>query len=104
MNTTKNSFPALALLLDSNRGTFIPRDFVTEYDLARWHGINPFDIETCKDPDNEGYWDAWTAIMDNATFEENGHTWRLMQDGELWAYCPELMTDEQKRNWGFDSE
>lgn len=95
----KNTLPPLALLLSDNRGIYIPRDFVTEYDLSRWEGIDPDDISACEDPDNEWYWEAWHNITSNATFTENGHVWRLWQDGDLWAYCAELMSAQEYRDF-----
>jgi len=42
-------------------------------------------------------------ILNNARYtDKNGNVWRLMQDGDLWAYCFELMTDEEKENFGFN--
>jgi len=94
-----NSLPAVALLLSDARGIYIPRDFVQGFDLTRWQGITQENIDACSNPENEWYWDAWTSICDNATFTENGHVWRLEQNGDLWACCVELMSDEEKINW-----
>ena len=114
---TKNTLPAVALLLDSNRGVYIPQNFVTEcmilaIDGFGWSGVTVEDIATLamKDGDDnfvspydiEHYWETWGTVCNNATFTENGHVWRLYQDGDLWAICDELMTDEEKENFGFD--
>lgn len=98
----KRTLPAVALLLDSARGTYIPQNFVTGFDLSRWSNIDPEDIEILKDHENELYWEAWQNVLDKASFTENSHTWHLMQDGDLWAYCFELMTDEEKLNFGME--
>lgn len=29
----------------------------------------------------------------------DGHEWFLYQDGDLWAVCPELLTDEEYENF-----
>lgn len=80
---TQTKLPPLALLLDDCRGTYIPRDFVTNFDLTQWDGIDSDDIAICKDINHEYYWDAWQNILDNAIFINGGH--RLYQDGALWA-------------------
>lgn len=98
----KNSLPAVALLLDSARGTYIPRDFVQTFDLTKWKGIFTSDVGFCSNPDDEWYWESWERVLNNAEFHENGNVWRLYQDGNLWAICYELMSDEEKRNFGFD--
>ena len=96
---------AIELLLSDARGVYIPRDFVESFDLTRW-GLDPdsWDVQTCaKGPDgNEHYWDAWTQILDRAEYRHDGNVWRLHQDGDLWAICYELMTDEEKSNFGFE--
>jgi len=39
-------------------------------------------------------------VLDYATLkDDNGHVWRLWQDGDLWAYCEELMTDAEYSNF-----
>lgn len=100
-----HTLPAVALLLDACRGIYIPRAFVEYFDTEQW-GLDTesWAFETCCQPDSDGYWDAWTEILDTAKFEEDGYTWTLYQDGDLWALCPELMTSEELENFGFDHE
>lgn len=104
MKNTENSLPAVALLLDSARGIYIPRDFVESFDLSLWNGITDENIEILKNPDHEYYWEAWDEVLNNATFVENGFTWYLSQDGDLWVMCYELMTNEDRHNFGIDNE
>ena len=97
--------PPLALLLDSNRGIFIPQHFVTQFDLTKWEGINPSDVNVLKSgPEHAHYWEAWDDVTSNATHTYEGNVWRLHQDGDLWAYCFELMTDEEKTNFGMTDD
>lgn len=95
--------PAIALLLDSARGVYIPQNFA-EFDTDKWH-VSASD-KACLQagPEHEFYWETWDTVLSNAHYEHNGNTWRLYQDGDLWALCAELMTDEEKRNFGFDEE
>lgn len=108
--TTK--LAAMMLLLDSNRGRFIPRDFLTDnlgaLDLvhcAKW-GLteaNRSSWESAIDPDDEWYWDAWDWVLNNAEFvTEGADKFRLHQDGDLWGICFERMTAEEKSNFGFE--
>lgn len=91
------------LLLDGCRGQFIPRDFVTDFDLSRWQGVSDWAREQCADPNNEGYWDAWQDILDNAVHTApDGRRFTLHQDGDLWALCYDTMTAEEKSNFGFE--
>lgn len=93
----------IELLLSDARGIYIPRDFVDSFNVDDW-GLDPdsWAVQTCSDPDAEGYWDAWTQILDRAEYRHDGNVWRLYQDGDLWAICYELMTDEEKTNFGFE--
>jgi len=91
----------IQLLLNSARGVYIPQNFVEEFDLEKW-GISSLkeEIEDCSDPENVCYWDSWHRIMDYAEFTDKaGNTWRLLQDGDLWAYCPELMSKDEWRGF-----
>ena len=94
---------AVELLLSDARGVYIPRDFVDAFDVTKW-GLIPelWAVQTCADPDDECYWDAWNEILDRAEYRKGDHVWRLHHDGDLWAICYELMTDEEKQNFGFE--
>ena len=92
----------IELLLDSNRGIYIPRDFVEGFDLEEWH-VNVDNAYICKNPDHEFYWDSWAGILNNAYYiAEDGRKFTLYQDGDLWALCLDQMTQEEKANFGFD--
>jgi hypothetical protein len=85
----------IEILLSDNRGVYIPRDFA---DFGgNWDSVTAEDIEILQaGPDTEGYWDAWDAVTRDASYtDEKGNVWRLYQDGDLFAYCEELMDDEE---------
>lgn len=87
-------------LLSDSRGMYIPRDFVEEFDLTKFAGINPDDVAILHDPDHEWYWDAWDNVLQYATHTDaQGHKWHLWQDGDLWMICDALMTDEEYLNF-----
>lgn len=88
----------IELLLDGNRGTYIPQAFA-EMCGDLWQ-ISAERLKVLADPDHEWYWETWTEVLDNATLtDKNGKVWHLHQDGDLWAYCPDLMTEEDKKNF-----
>lgn len=94
---------AVEILLSDVRGIYIPANFVSEFDVKKW-GLDPesWAVKRCESPDSEPYWDAWMEILDKAEFHHEGNVWRLHQDGDLFAICYELMTDEEKEGFGFD--
>lgn len=92
----------IQLLLSDSRGIYIPRDFIECFDIDKWN-IDSKYIERLSSPDNEWYWDNWDVVLNNAySIDKNGNKWHLWQDGDLWAICPDLMTDEEKQNFGWD--
>lgn len=85
---------AIELLLDSNRGIYLPQAFAADIDTSKFDGIEADDLRTLQlGPDVEFYWDAWVSILDNAEYKRGGNTWRLHQDGDLFMVCDDLMTD-----------
>ena len=93
---------ATTLLISDAAGVYLPREFVTSFDLSMFDGISKDDAETCLDPDSEWYWEAWVSILDNATVTIDGDLFHLHQDGDLYALCYERMTDEERDNFGLD--
>ena len=86
------------LLLSDARGIYIPRDFAS--DCTGWDNISDQDRKILENgPEHELYWDTWYEVLDTAFYEDkNGNTWHLFQDGDLFVYCFELMTDEEHEN------
>ena len=86
----------LSLLVSDSCGVYVPLRFVTDMDLAQWSGIRDEDVKILEaGPDAEWYWEAWDSVLGSAYANINGKVWRLSQDGDLWAYCEELMSDEE---------
>ena len=103
--------PAVMLLISDVYGTNIPLQFIHNFSIVpdftgeyEWEGVSQENIDGIRlGLNSEAYWEHWDSILSNATYTKEGHTWRLYQDGDLWAYCNELMTDEEKKDWwGFE--
>jgi len=86
----------IELLLDSNRGIYIPRDFT---DMINW--IYPADYkDTLSSPDNDNYWDSWDRVLLTAYYiDSSGFTWILHQDGDLWAIREDLLHDTESEEY-----
>jgi len=89
----------IEILLSGSHGIYIPTRFAN--DFQRWDNIDQDDLDTVKlGPDAEGYWDSWTRILDNATYtDKDGNVWRLWQEGDLFSYCPDLMTRREREEF-----
>lgn len=91
----------LKLLLDSNRGQYIPQQAI-ECLADGWDtGISNLDLAALKQgPENDWYYDAFDALEQNAQYtDDNGNVWRLHLDGDLWAFCETLMTEQEKADF-----
>ncbi len=90
----------IEILCDSHHGQYIPQLMINRLVDNGWQGIEKDDIADLQDPSNEWYWEAWYNIEDNATYtDKNGNVWTLYQNGDLFAICEDLMTEEEKANF-----
>lgn len=76
------------LLLSDSHGIYIPQFYcqnLSEEDGEEM-GVSRRDVLLCccGPNDNELYWEAWERILNAAEWEEDGETWRLLQNGDLW--------------------
>ena len=93
----------IQLLLSDSRGIYIPQNFYQDFLNFKTWGLLKSDFKALRNPDNEYYWDNWELVLNNAKHtDKDGNVWHLWQDGDLWAICFELMTDEEKQNFGFE--
>lgn len=89
-------------LLDSARGVYIPRDFVTEAQFnvdvkhcQKWH-INEDDaLLLALGPELEGYWETWERVLNEAYIVVDGKRYTLHHDGDLFAVAFDSMTEDE---------
>jgi hypothetical protein len=89
------------ILLDSNRGVYIPQHFAEIVQAGMsWEGYDSDDIDALlQGPDSENYWEVWEDVYSNTVFvDSNGNRWCLWQDGDLFIYCEQLMTAKEYEN------
>lgn len=92
----------LACLLNDRHGVYIPAKFIECYDPVAW-GVTDDDKEELSSPYNQYYWETWEMVLNNAAYtDKEGNKWHLYQDGDLYAVCYELLTDEEKQFIGID--
>jgi hypothetical protein len=89
----------IQILASDSYGIYVPQKFASNYN---WSGINVEDLDIIEQgptPENEWYWEAWSNVLNDAFHKDKeGNTWRLYQDGDLFAYCEDLMDDEEYYN------
>lgn len=97
MKKPQEPMPAIQLLLDGCHGIYLPQQFATQFDLAKFNLPDKAVIEyLLAGPEDEEYWDAWAEVLDAATYAgTDGNTYYLYQDGDLWLVCEDTMTEEE---------
>lgn len=90
----------IEILIDYHHGIYLPSYFARHYS-SNWSGADVADLEILeRGPEDESYWDAWDAVIrDSFHVDKDGKHWTLYQDGDLFAYCEEKMTEEEYKNF-----
>jgi hypothetical protein len=83
------------ILLSDHHGVYVPQVFANGFSMRRWHVSGKDARLLRKGPSDEWYWETWDDVTANAWMKDGKHIWRLYQDGDLFAYCEELMNDEE---------
>lgn len=89
--------PNVELLCDSHHGVYIPSIMIQRLIDAGWRNIPADAVEVLSSVDNECYWDCWEEVLNNAEWYDvsTGQVFKLHQDGDLFAYCPDSMTPQE---------
>lgn len=88
----------MRLMVSDSHGVYVPKVFAQSFSPEKWQFRDgDADWETCSmGPDTDWYWESWEWILQRAVHKDSeGNVWTLHQDGDLWAVCVELMTDEE---------
>jgi hypothetical protein len=72
------------LLLDGNRGIYIPKQFIDTYGVPEWQGITEEQRQILSNTEHEDYWEVWEKILQDASIVQDGVKYTLYQDGDLW--------------------
>ena len=97
-----NKMSGVEILLNDSRGVYIPQNFAENFNMKDWGVIDEErDVLLAgPSPENESYWDVWHDVLSNSSYKDkNDNIWYLTQDGDLFAYCDPLMTDEEYENF-----
>ena len=72
------------ILYSDHHGIYIPQMFGKDC-ASSFNGINFEDIKVLiEGPEHEHYWDAWDAVLSDASIVRHGVEYMLHQDGDLW--------------------
>ena len=90
----------IEILISDHQGVYIPSIFAKSFSHG-WTAMSEWDQQTLESgPEHDSYWDVWDWCLNNLVHtDKNGNTWRLYQDGDLFAYCEQLMTDDEYKEF-----
>ena len=92
------NLPDTAILFASDRhGIYIPQYFAESVDRTKLSGVSDEDLDILlSGPDHEHYWDAWNDVEQCAILtDDNGVTYSMYQDGDLWLVPTDHEWDEE---------
>lgn len=87
----------IKLLIDGVYGIHIPECFADRFHWDHWNISKEDNFCLSLDSEeSEHYWETWESVLNNAYhIDEEGNRWTLYQDGDLFAVCPELISDSE---------
>ena len=87
-------------IVDGSHGVFVPQWFAQTVNRTLLSGVS---IETLdylakeESLEDDGFWEEWDSVLNNARITHNGKIYRLHQDGDLFIIdCDNLTEDESK--------
>lgn len=90
---------SIEILCDSAHGQYIPNIMINRLVGSGWI-IDCDNMEDLQNVDCEWYWETWDQVLSNAEFvDQNDNKWFLHHDGDLFAYCPDLMSEQEKNDF-----
>lgn len=89
----------IQILVSDTHGIGVPQQFIRCCCAVEWH-VEPRDAAVLSaGPEHEDYWEVWNEVLDSAYYEHpDGYRYTLHQDGDLFAVCGDLMTNEEYEN------
>ena len=96
---------AVIHFLDSARGQYIPRDFAQIIKREFLTGVSMVDIDILAEEnsnENPDYWELWETVLNNARVLSDDTEYNLHHDGDLWLINYDLMSEQERVNFGFE--
>ena len=93
-------------IIDSRHGVFVPVVFAQTINRALLSGVSgeTLDYLTKEESmEDDGFWDAWDCVLNNARITHNGKIYHLHQDGDLFAIDWDNLTDEEYESLGLEA-
>ena len=92
-------------IVDSRHGVFVPMLFARTVNRALLSGVTTEDLDYLakeESTENDGFWDTWDSVLNNARITHNGKIYHLHQDGDLFVIEWENLTEEESEAFGLE--
>ena len=90
-------------IVDGAHGVYVPMVFAQTVNRALLSGVA---VETLDylakegSVEDDGFWDAWDSVLNNARITHNGKIYHLHQDGDLFAIDWDNLSDDEFEAFG----
>ena len=90
-------------IIDGHHGVYVPLVFVQTVNRALLSGVAVETLEYLakeESLEDDGFWEEWDSVLNNARITHNGKIYHLHQDGDLFAIAWDNLTDEEMVSFG----
>ena len=85
----------IQILVGDHFGVYVPKRFADVFGEQSTAHSDDLAVLSAG-PEHAEYWDTWNHVLSYCCLEDiHGTLWQLHQDGDLFAYCVELMTETE---------
>ena len=92
-------------IVDSHHGVFVPMVFAQTVKRELLSGVFNETLDYLakeESLEDDGFWEEWDSVLNNARISDNGKIYHLHQDSDLFIIDWDNLTSEEKHNLGFD--
>ena len=90
-------------IVDGRHGVFVPQWFAQTVNRALLSGVTTEDLDYLAKEgsiEDDGFWDIWDSVLNNARITHNGKIYHLHQDGDLFAIDWDNLADDEFEAFG----
>ena len=92
-------------IVNAAHGVFVPMLFARTVNRALLSGVTTEDLDYLakeESTEDDGFWDTWDSVLNNARITHNGKIYHLHQDGDLFAIDWDNLTDDESEAFGLE--
>ena len=90
-------------IVDGSHGVFVPKVFAQTINRELLSGVSGETLDYLakeESLEDDGFWDAWDSVLNNARITHNGKIYHLHQDGDLFAIDWDNLAEDESEVFG----